>query len=188
MGRPPGQKVQSKCAGCSQTFEQLPSDFRRGRKYCSRDCYSAHAQINGGRTDGLWTCTACKIVKPVDEFYPRKSGRPASRCKACVARGAADWIKKNQRRQREYNLKSKLGLTGAEVDAMCDAQEWKCKGCNRALLPGKGRHVDHCHESGLVRGILCQRCNMALGLLHDNPETLETLATYLRQAGSVSLP
>lgn len=46
---------------------------------------------------------------------------------------------------------------------------------------GKGLHVDHCHESGKIRGVLCHGCNLALGNAEDNPERLRALADYLER-------
>lgn len=42
-------------------------------------------------------------------------------------------------------------------------------------------HVDHCHQTGKIRGLLCQKCNMALGLLNDSVEILETAIRYLKK-------
>jgi hypothetical protein len=48
-------------------------------------------------------------------------------------------------------------------------------------------HVDHCHISGKVRGVLCQNCNLGLGHFHDTPEKLERAAAYLRLHASEKL-
>jgi RNase P subunit RPR2 len=65
---------------------------------------------------------------------------------------------------------------------MVAAQGGICAGCLRPLEPGRKTNVDHCHSTGRVRGILCPNCNTTLGLAYDNPETLERLAAYLRNA------
>jgi hypothetical protein len=59
---------------------------------------------------------------------------------------------------------------------MLAEQEGSCKVCG---MPGK-LHVDHDHETGAVRGLLCGGCNHALGHAGDNPNVLEALANYLR--------
>lgn len=73
------------------------------------------------------------------------------------------------------------GLTLGDYDDMLTRQGGVCAIC----LRGNGNRplvVDHCHESGAVRGLLCDACNKAAGMLGDNPERAQALATYLRQA------
>lgn len=162
---------------------RLPSEIRGG--YCSRPCFQAHRNVNVAPADGLWTCTRCRETKALSEFGKRRSGRPLSICKACTRIYASDWIKSHpekQHRQRTYNLRTKFGLTPEQVEAMVEAQGGGCAGCRRPLRTNKDKHVDHDHETGRVRGILCQPCNMALGLLHDNAETLARLAAYLERS------
>lgn len=57
-----------------------------------------------------------------------------------------------------------------------------CAICNAAKPGGnKGWHVDHCHTTGVVRGILCQRCNLMLGIAKDRPEVLLEAASYIQR-------
>lgn len=74
----------------------------------------------------------------------------------------------------------RYGLTLASFAAMVEAQNGGCKVCRTPLLGGQQTHVDHCHATGVVRGILCSRCNTAIGLLDDSPERAVALAEYLR--------
>lgn len=62
-------------------------------------------------------------------------------------------------------------------------QEGRCAICGRDLKPGRGTHVDHCHRTGAVRGLLCSKCNPALGLFEDNVDALIRAAEYLRGEG-----
>jgi hypothetical protein len=75
---------------------------------------------------------------------------------------------------REYHLQQRYGITGAEVDAMIEAQGGTC-----AVCPGKPEHVDHDHKTGVVRGVLCFNCNQALGNVRDDPRVLRRLIDYL---------
>lgn len=77
--------------------------------------------------------------------------------------------------------KTRYGLTADDIEAIKETQQGKCSGCLRDLL-GSKFHVDHDHTTGKVRGLLCRGCNLSLGLLHDDPDTLERLAKYLRSA------
>ena len=70
-----------------------------------------------------------------------------------------------------------------EFETRWNNQNGKCKICSREMerTPGTGSSVvvDHCHTSGIVRGLLCNECNRGLGYFKDNPKTLKQAATYL---------
>ena len=73
----------------------------------------------------------------------------------------------------------KYGLTLEQYERMLASQGGGCAVCGG---PPNGRgafHVDHDHESGTVRGLLCHKCNTALGLVDESLERLEKLSTYL---------
>lgn len=91
--------------------------------------------------------------------------------------------------QRARRLMSQYGITVEQYDAMEAEQGGVCKICQRSesRYGAHGRvkrlAVDHCHETGEVRGLLCQDCNTALGLFDDDPERLRIALAYLaRQA------
>ncbi|MGV9339350.1 endonuclease VII domain-containing protein [Streptomyces sp. NPDC003688] len=102
-------------------------------------------------------------MKPHSEWH-RKGGRLASRCKSCRA----------STRPAEH-LKGKYGITEAERDAMIASQRGLCVIC----LDAPPVHVDHCHKTGRVRGVLCFNCNSGLGLLRDDPDAARRAAAYL---------
>lgn len=58
-----------------------------------------------------------------------------------------------------------------------------CKDCKNEFNPTdtayQGAYVDHCHETGVVRGLLCHNCNFAIGYMKDNPQRLRAAANYL---------
>ena len=83
-------------------------------------------------------------------------------CKACQTRQSV-----RSTRMKEY------GLTLAEVIVLEQIGECQVCGSTYKLC------VDHCHDTGRVRGILCWHCNVALGNVRDNPDTLRKLADYL---------
>ncbi len=63
-----------------------------------------------------------------------------------------------------------------EQDGMCAI----CR-VDFSTLPTKHVHADHCHATHTPRGILCHRCNLALGKFEDNPELLRRAAAYLEE-------
>jgi hypothetical protein len=82
------------------------------------------------------------------------------------------------------NLKRMYGMTLDEYDQMLAAQSNGCAICGKSPEEnGKRLAVDHNHNTGEVRGLLCQGCNTALGLLNDNPATLRLATSYLEERG-----
>ena len=81
-----------------------------------------------------------------------------------------------------YNLK-KYRMTMADFRALLEKQSGGCAICGTGE-PGKGfhLHVDHNHQTGQVRGLLCNTCNRGIGLLRESPEVLRAAAHYLEQA------
>lgn len=70
-----------------------------------------------------------------------------------------------------------------EFDALYDLHDGDCHICSDPLeRDGKNTHVDHCHDSGRIRGLLCQRCNQGLGHFRDNPSLLEAAVKYLQKS------
>lgn len=77
---------------------------------------------------------------------------------------------------REANLKHRYGITLVDYNEMLAEQDSRCKICD---LETTGLVVDHCHNSGEVRGLLCSNCNKGLGLFKDSPERMERAAQYI---------
>jgi Recombination endonuclease VII len=93
------------------------------------------------------------------------------------------WRTKNRDRLnkqlREIHLRNKFGLTVEEYDAILDAQGGVCALCGCEPTPGISLHVDHDHSTGEIRGLLCVRCNSALGLFREDPDLLKRAARYV---------
>jgi hypothetical protein len=81
-------------------------------------------------------------------------------------------------RKRERMLRSHYGITQLDYDQMLGGQEGGCAICFRR--PGKRPlHVDHCHETGRVRGLLCHQCNWYLGTVDNDKTVLDRLIRYI---------
>jgi hypothetical protein len=80
------------------------------------------------------------------------------------------------------NLKSKYGLTVDQYNAMFTAQGGKCIICGEPERPGKRLGVEHDHATNRVRGLACERCNRAIGLVQESSVTLRAAADYLDNA------
>lgn len=78
----------------------------------------------------------------------------------------------------DNNFKGRYSL--AELEAVYDAAGGKCEICGNP--PGDiNLALDHCHETGKLRGILCRKCNMGLGLLGDSLERIRKAIEYLEK-------
>lgn len=93
----------------------------------------------------------------------------------------------NQDKARAWQLQYRYGLSADEYAAIVASQGGRCAVCAR-VPSGKGKksatlHVDHDHTTGHVRGLLCDACNRAIGLLGDSVAKLTSAAMYLARAG-----
>lgn len=134
----------------------------------------------GDLTTGYRWCSVCRERKPISEFYWRKGdGRPVAtrmrQCKPCnYIRSRAGADLQANRRKHTY------GMTKEEFNRLLIAQDGRCEICRNVLTTEKrGLHVDHCHATGKVRGLLCDRCNVGLGNFRDRPELLRAAADYI---------
>jgi len=94
--------------------------------------------------------------------------------------------KANPEQTRCAKLRRNYGITLAEYDEMLEAQGGRCKieACRTDVPGGHGRfHVDHNHETGKIRGLLCHRCNIGLGHFRDSPHLLQSARDYLLTEG-----
>jgi hypothetical protein len=82
---------------------------------------------------------------------------------------------------RVCTLRARYGITIEEYDQLLVLQEGVCAICKKSCTSGKRLAVDHDHESGIVRGLLCRKCNRGIGLFHDSLELLQSAANYLNR-------
>ena len=104
-------------------------------------------------------------------------------CKACYTA----WYRKQKgsedvRARRDYRLKKDYGVSADDVDALFYLQAKRCKLCRKEIESAVKAHVDHCHETGRIRGLLCFTCNKALGMLGDNEDGLLLALGYVKSS------
>ena len=140
---------------------------------------------------GQKRCPRCREVKEVSGFHrdsATKSGYKSA-CKKCC--NAKDRGRKRVRgtASRRRTLLNRYGLTLAEYDTLLAKQGGVCGVCGQPESDVDRRSgltrslaVDHCHESGKVRGLLCRKCNHGLGLLGDQADDVRRLLAYLLAA------
>lgn len=150
------------------------------------------------------SCSKCGELKSLEDFSPNKKMRDGrqSSCRDCSAaqlrryrKDHPDKAKEADARhratvrhgdyRREQRLRTVYGLTVDDYNAMLDRQNGTCAICDGPPKgPGSqyGRfrfHVDHCHETNKVRGLLCGNCNTAIGLLGDDLKRFWAAIDYL---------
>jgi Recombination endonuclease VII len=140
--------------------------------------------------DGHKWCPDCRAVKPKEEF-PRSRASASgvgSYCLPCHnERGRKNLEKRGG--SRTYHLTRRYGITAAEADFLLEGQGGLCAICRVA----PAEHVDHIHDTGEVRALLCFNCNGGLGQFRDDPAVLRAAADYVeehrrRQAGGGARP
>ena len=146
-------RKQKFCSGCSTTKDV--------------SCFSK----NRNRPDGKdHYCIACKSV--IDAKRYRKK-------RASQIRYARSWKIKNPERARNNILQRTYGISLEQYKEMDTRQKGRCAICG--TKPKDRLHVDHCHETKIVRGLLCRQCNTALGFLNHSVRQVESAARYLRK-------
>lgn len=121
-----------------------------------------------------YTCTKCKENKPSTDFHSNgkitEKKKVRSKCKVCI-------LTKEERRRA--NVKTRYGITQSDYETMLKNQNNSCAIC-KTTVPGYDNFcIDHCHKTGRVRGLLCRRCNLAIGHLNDDPLLCIEASKYL---------
>jgi len=136
-------------------------------------------------------CPGCNETKELTEFWKRSSRSHGyvSRCKECGNK-AQNALQKTEK-VRLYNRKDKLwrtfGLTIEAYNSLSEEQGGVCAICKEPekALSSNGfiKHlaVDHCHDTGKVRGLLCHHCNVGIGSLGDSVDLLKEAINYLNK-------
>lgn len=81
--------------------------------------------------------------------------------------GYAAWVATEPRRKKSYTLRKRYGIDLAEYERLLAEQGGVCKVCHQPPFDGQCLHVDHDHETGQVRSLLCARCNWFIGSIEN---------------------
>src|SRR5262245_15570650 len=175
-----------RCPRCEEvkSWDEVHWEHRRDApgSYC-RTCKATYR-----RERYLWKTpqhpTECKQCGAWLE-PPKRSSRPKIFCsKQC----RSDWHNANQTREyrRDSLLRNTFGISLDDYNRMLAEIDGRCPlcGCTEAESRNDVFDVDHCHNTDKVRGLLCHRCNWALGILGDNPTLLRRAADYLEAVAS----
>lgn len=98
------------------------------------------------------------------------------------SRASKEWVAQNKHKIRGRRYERTYGITGEQYHEMLVSQSGVCAICGNEQVGGhRLLCVDHCHNSGQVRGLLCVSCNTGLGQFKDNPEFLKSAIRYLKE-------
>lgn len=137
-------------------------------------------KFKGDRNVETKVCNKCDERKTLINFnlQPRNKDGHHHICRECKNKGDRD-----RNNKQRYDLWTKYGLTVEEYEQMKKDQDYRCKnaGCRRHESESTRGSlvVDHCHETGVVRGLLCGNCNSAEGMIGGCPERLLGMIEYL---------
>mgnify|MGYP003342963757 FL=1 len=167
------------CKCCGNSF--LPKTKRS--KYCSVKCSGKEwfREKTGFYNIKPRNCEYCEKL-----FIPNK-GKNTKCCSGSCnsklwAKNNKDKVKDNKDKNQKWSsLKRKYGLSKNDYLSLLLTQNYRCKICNNILDNGSKTHVDHDHETGKVRGILCSKCNVGLGNFKDSIQNLYNAIQYLQQ-------
>ena len=122
-----------------------------------------------------------KRMKYMREYMRKRRADPEYRERQLAFTAAWKATERGQQIERDRWLK-KYGITSQDYLDLLNEQDGKCAICRIASPGGKCKNfaVDHCHQSGRIRGLLCRNCNCAIGLLGDDPELVHAALEYLQ--------
>jgi hypothetical protein len=136
-------------------------------------------------------CPKCGQTKSRDaDFGRRRNGYSRSLCRACEAAGWKKWRTANPEKVAAHNRKTSLkryfGITEEQYRELAEIQQHACAICGIGAdsVRGGRLHIDHCHQTGRIRGLLCSACNTGIGLFGDDAERLRMAIEYLGTPGA----
>jgi hypothetical protein len=192
LALPPGVQSDLICPGCGSDKTRIRSRHfrkdgttvrRRSCKGCGGSYETTHADreyaLQSRRLRHIFatekTCTKCKRLLPVSAFgkKARDTDLYRAHCNECI----------NHQRKVSHRsnrgLLAQYGITESDYLVMLAVQDNPESG--KRGERGFPLAIDHCHDTGKVRGLLCNKCNLGIGNFNDDPARLEAAVAYLRR-------
>lgn len=135
-------------------------------------------------------CSRCTLVKDLQSFHNESANADGKGrwCKDC----GNEWRRLKPAAtktviNRRYKSMTKYGASIEEIQKRLTEQDFTCAICSKPIsYTAEAKrdvpHIDHCHQTGSIRGLLCLTCNTGLGMFQDSSELLEKAITYLLNA------
>lgn len=173
--------MEKTCVDCQRTATN--------KWYAGPICSYCYEQKRTKRyADQIGNCKGCSVTKSIKWYYE------GTQCSNCYRKARYDanpqkyrdirkaFATKNPEKNHGYLTKGKYGIDHIGYAELLKEQNGVCKICKELSKNKKRLAVDHCHVTGKVRGLLCDCCNRALGLLKDSTDVLLAAADYLKKA------
>lgn len=172
------------CDICGQEFTPRASNA----KYCSSDCKRevdnerrrSTFKEKWGTENPILECRYCgKKFRPKNIWHTTYCSKD---CNTLYWNNESD---KQSEARRAYKYKKEFGITIEDYDKMFIEQGGRCAICGKHHSEIERKHfsVDHCHNTGIVRGLLCHKCNSGLGAFGDDINKLKLAVVYLTVKG-----
>lgn len=134
-------------------------------------------------TNATKTCSKCGENKSKTEFHTKRASKDGCTPQCKVCRSENYHVRRDDclERQRNCDLTRKYGISSQEYNDLFQIQNGCCNICFKTLEEINERYfcVDHCHNSGVIRGLLCRKCNSGIGMFDDNPKILKSALEYI---------
>ena len=170
------------------------SNYKRPRSRRSKDKLGFCQDCGDLLDDNNWSKSmqkykrySCKVCWTIRQKKYNKQTKEEKREKSIARRSNWSDERRALESEKRYDrqLRRKYGITIEEYYLMLEDQQGGCKICSTKQPDGMGRfHVDHCHVTNKVRGLLCSTCNLMLGKVKDSIEILTSAIKYLRESES----
>lgn len=191
---------------CNNEFKAATKDVKNGKIIgCSKCKVKRVSTTLKNLETGTKKCQTCKEIKLLNEFHNSRTSKDGktARCKICDSRARKKYYEENEKgrkhayiKNRNRTLYNKYKITHDEYMELLTKQNNSCGICNITLeqFQAKARSkngldkrqkmfaVDHCHKTNKIRGLLCNNCNRAIGLLGDTANNLKNAYNYLLKA------
>lgn len=123
-------------------------------------------------------CKGCSIEYEENNFYLNKTGYYHPFCKSCNTIRTREWRRNNTEKHYLNKLKEKFKLTKEDYFILVEKQGYVCAICNQEES-NRRLSVDHCHDTGKIRGLLCRSCNLAIGYFNDDVDVMKQAIIYI---------
>lgn len=151
------------------------------RKYCESEEYSDF-KYTDYKIPLKKTCCTCRLKKDLIDFYDSSKSRDGKRveCINCVKIRSEKRRIHTPKNYKDTWLKYTYGISIEDYEQMIIDQNECCAICGKQQNEfNKPLFIDHNHDTGEIRGLLCLKCNSGIGLLNDDPEIIQMALNYL---------
>ena len=191
--------LRSRCKVCKAAYQReylekvalglvklpAPKESRTCRKcgvHKPADCFGKRGVNNPALRSKCRECAGAYRRERYVEDPERYCVAARKWCRDNAAKHAATkaaWVRKNLDKHATYSRKVLYGMTKTEFDVLLASQKGVCAICGGPPVGRRNLSVDHCHETGKIRGLLCGPCNTGIGQLKDDPEIVQKALLYL---------